>query len=175
MSQPFDEILPYFPIYVQTVLLPFKDQIVSDGFFEPYSISFGGNVKRIFKRDFDIAKSQYGIVEKLPFEPLPEIDRKSNRLRYFLKHVDKYPEYEYDIKGLLIEEPSLEKIYHQELGKKNSKFFTKKLVDYGICNIWYACLDEIVIASGTNEQELKDNIDKVVPEEIREFLYIFKV
>ena len=175
LTQPFYEILPFFPVYVQTVLLPFKNYIVSDGYFETYSIHFGGGIKKILKRDFDIAKSQFGIVEKLPFEPLPEIDKKANMLKYYIKHIDKFPEYEYEIEELLIEEPSLEKIYHQELGKKHSNIYSKKLIDYEFSKNWFACLDEIIIASGTSEQELKDNIDKIVPEKIREFIYIFKL
>jgi hypothetical protein len=175
LSQPFDEILPFFPIYVQTVLLPFKNHIVSDGYFEPYSIYFSGNIKKVFKRDFDIAKSQFGIVDKLPFEPLSEIDKKVNRLKYYVKHIDKYPEYEYDIQDLLIEEPALVKTYHQEIGKKFSKFYSKKLLEHNFGEIWFACLDEIIVASGTSEQELKDNMDKIVPEKTREFIYIFKL
>ncbi len=175
LSQPFYEILPFFPIYVETVLLPFQEKIVSDGYFGTFSIHFGGNLKRVLKNDYDIAKMKFGIIEKLPMELLSEIDAKTNLLKYYIKKVDKSPEYDYDIKELISEEPALEKIYHQETGSKYAKIYAKKLKKLGFEKIWFACLDEVIIASGQNEHELKNNINKIVPGKIKDFIHIFKL
>lgn len=41
---PFAELIPFVPTYVQAVLIPFRDVIITDGFLEspPMQISFGG-------------------------------------------------------------------------------------------------------------------------------------
>jgi hypothetical protein len=175
LTQPLDEILPFFPIYVQTVLLPFKDKIVADGFFETFSIHFSGNIKKVLKNDYDIAKCKFGIIEQFPITQLSEVDEKINLLKYYIKNTDKSSEYDYKIEELITEEPSLEKIYHQELWKKYSKLHAKKLIKCGFDKKWFACFDELIIASGQEEQELKDNIDKIVPDKLKEFIHIFKL
>ena len=56
------------PVMVNTVLLQWKDCIVHDGFFSVYSISFGSGMRRIFKEQYMIAKSN-GIVTSFLNEP----------------------------------------------------------------------------------------------------------
>ena len=67
LSQPFEDLIgPYLPVMVQTVLLPFKDKIVSDGLISRFSISFGGGIKRMLDVSFKEAKLRHGIVTSLP-------------------------------------------------------------------------------------------------------------
>ena len=67
LSQPFEELIgPSLPVLVQTVLLPFKDQIVYDGLLNSYRISFGPGIRRSLNESFKEAKSQQGIVTSLP-------------------------------------------------------------------------------------------------------------
>ena len=175
LTQPVEALLPFLPIYAETVLLPFKNKIVADGFFEPWAIHFSGNVKRVFKNDYDISKSKFGIIENLPIIKVSDIDAKTNLLKFYLKNADKSPEYYYNIQDLIDEEPALEKLYHKELGKKYSSQVAKKLGPLGFGNFWFACLDEIIIASGQSEQDLKENIKKIVPNKTKDFIYIFKL
>lgn len=58
------------PMYVKTVLLPFKGQIVYDGILEPYGISFGGGVKTIIKDSYRNAKLNGTIIHDLLAAPL---------------------------------------------------------------------------------------------------------
>jgi hypothetical protein len=175
LTQSFDQLLPYFPIYSETVLLPFKDKIVSDGYLETSSIYFGGNIKRAMKNDYDISKNKFGIIQKLPIIKVSDIDVKANLLKYYINNAHKSPEYDYNIQDILTEEPSLEKLCHQELGEKYSKHIIKKLKTLGFDRHWFACLDDIILASGQNEQELKENIEKIAPDGIKDFIYIFKL
>jgi len=87
------------PLYLKTVLLPFKGKIVYDGLFERYNISFGGGIKNDLKELYLAAKQNGKIIETLDFgkktEPLskpkekikdfkPDFDRLieiSNKLR----------------------------------------------------------------------------------------------
>jgi hypothetical protein len=52
----------FLPIYVRTVLLPFKGRIVYDGLLEPYSVFFGGNIKAELKEVYLGAKQRGEII-----------------------------------------------------------------------------------------------------------------
>lgn len=65
LHEPFDLIVPMVPIYVRTVLLPFKGRIVYDGTMEFYNITFGGGIKRRLRETYMRAKQNGLIVETL--------------------------------------------------------------------------------------------------------------
>ena len=60
------------------------------------------------------------------------------------------------------------------VGTMYAKHCSKELRLYGLRKTWFDCLDEIVIASGRDKQELKANIDRVVPDELKDFIHTFK-
>ena len=67
LSQSFDE-LPYnanVPLYVDTVLLPFKGKIVYDGLLGFRNIYFGGGIKRSLKETYMRAKQNNRIIDSL--------------------------------------------------------------------------------------------------------------
>ncbi len=67
LTQPFDEMIgPYLPIWTETMLLPFRGQIIYDGIFNSYNISFGGGIRRALNEDYKQAKQRLGIVTSLP-------------------------------------------------------------------------------------------------------------
>lgn len=53
------------PVYVETVLLPFKDSIIYDGLLSKYSISFGRGLRDIFKATYNSAKENNQIITSL--------------------------------------------------------------------------------------------------------------
>ena len=67
LYQGFDELVHHsnLPLYVHTVLLPFKGQIVYDGLFQAYNIYFGGGIKRNLKETYMSAKQNNRIIESL--------------------------------------------------------------------------------------------------------------
>jgi hypothetical protein len=67
LQESFTEVLQNqpTPIYVKTVLIPFKGQIVYDGILEPYGISFGDGVKTIIKDSYRNAKESGTIIHDL--------------------------------------------------------------------------------------------------------------
>lgn len=87
------------PLYVDTVLLPFKGKIVYDGLLKFRNIRFGGGIKRRLKETYMRAKQNDRIidsleesVEKSPDKPAPEslkdwkpeleeLARKANKLK----------------------------------------------------------------------------------------------
>ena len=67
LYQGFNELIhpSHLPLYVKTVLLPFKGKIVYDGLFQHYNISFGGGIKRQLKESYLSAKQNNRIIETL--------------------------------------------------------------------------------------------------------------
>jgi hypothetical protein len=53
------------PRYVETVLLPFEDKIIYDGFIAPYNVSFGSGYARSFKDTYREVKEKDGIIVNL--------------------------------------------------------------------------------------------------------------
>jgi hypothetical protein len=72
LSQPFEDLIgPYLPVMVQTVLLPFKGQIVYDGLMSSFNSSFGPGIRRNLNEDFKEANARHGIVTSLPMSDTP--------------------------------------------------------------------------------------------------------
>lgn len=70
LYQGFDELVhkSHLPLYVQTVLLPFKGKVIYDGLFQPYNVYFGGGVKRDLKELYMRAKQNNRIIDS--FDPV---------------------------------------------------------------------------------------------------------
>jgi hypothetical protein len=75
LYQGFDELVgrSHLPLYVKTVLLPFKGKIVCDGLFQTYNIYFGGGIRRNLKEAYMTAKQNNRIIESL------ELTQKENQ------------------------------------------------------------------------------------------------
>lgn len=67
ISQPIEDIFPrpLLPRMVQTVLLPFKNKIISDALYTSQNIFFGGGVKSRLKSVYMEAKQNGEIIEDL--------------------------------------------------------------------------------------------------------------
>jgi hypothetical protein len=53
------------PFHIQTVLLPFKDKIIYDGYIKSYNVSFGKNMRETFSEMYKNALKN-GIITRLP-------------------------------------------------------------------------------------------------------------
>ena len=99
LTEPFRQVLGGMPLpmYVKTVLLPFKGKIIYDGLIEGYNIYFGSGVSTSMSNNYQAAKMQGKIIESLdpdwqPPEPkvrvqknwrplLDELSEKASKLR----------------------------------------------------------------------------------------------
>ncbi|MGI8495465.1 MAG: hypothetical protein ACR2L1_09165 [Pyrinomonadaceae bacterium] len=65
----FDDMIPKFalPLRVKTVLLPFQDRIIYDGFLAHYNVHFGSGITEDLKRIYTKAKNRGNIV--FSFDP----------------------------------------------------------------------------------------------------------
>jgi hypothetical protein len=66
---PFAEMFPYIPKFVEAVLLPFGDAIITDGLLRspPMQISFGGGARRMFGEQYSAARAASQICTRLPW------------------------------------------------------------------------------------------------------------
>ena len=67
LHDPFDEFFDprVLPLYVRTILLPFKGRIIYDGFLEYYSVLFGRNISGELKEVYLTAKQNRRIITTL--------------------------------------------------------------------------------------------------------------
>lgn len=67
ITQDLNEIISPddLPVYLETVLLPFRDKIIFDGLFSRYKVSFGRSMRDNFKRTYNKAKAANQILLNL--------------------------------------------------------------------------------------------------------------
>jgi hypothetical protein len=65
LSDPFSDMVPHFPIMIETVLIPFKGKIVYDGLMSLQNIEFGPNYRKSFEEKYKEIKEKKGLIEVL--------------------------------------------------------------------------------------------------------------
>jgi hypothetical protein len=71
---PLEVMFPYVPMFVEAVLVPFRDVIITDGLMQspPMQISFGGGARRMFKAQYSAARAAAQVRTRLPWQADPE-------------------------------------------------------------------------------------------------------
>jgi hypothetical protein len=72
---PLEAMFPYVPIFVEAVLIPFRDVIISDGLLQSYpvQISFGAGARRAFKEQYSAARAAGQVRIRLPWQDDPDV------------------------------------------------------------------------------------------------------
>ena len=65
ISDPLNEMFPTPPVYIETVLIPFKNHIIYDGLINGYSIHFGSGFRNSLKDSYEKAKRNEGLILQL--------------------------------------------------------------------------------------------------------------
>lgn len=165
---------PYIPSLVGTVLLPFKGKIIHYGLFQFYNITFGSGIKKDIQAKYQTAKSKFGIILSLD-NPISESEGSDEELlRFYSKSEANRAQFWDEIRQLLRKNPRFYQIYYQEVGKSNSRKVKKRLSEIGVASRWFGIHEEIIIASGQTEQEVKAQVDSLLPEPKRDCVYIFR-
>ncbi len=174
----YDEIevfTPFLPMFVETTLLPFRGKIVYCGVISPHNVYMGPGIRKGFQVDYERAKSRYGIILSLDTPASERKEADEEVLRTYVKNEDRRAEYCEEIDKLLKKNPSLWKVYHQEIGRSNSRKAAKRFSEIGLSSTrWFAIFEDIIIASGKTEQEVRSQIESILPEEKRDYAYVFK-
>lgn len=168
------DIIPFEPYYVKTMILPFKGKIVYHGALNGYSINFGGGFKGTLKRDYQKAINKFGLILSLEESISEKEESDEGLLKFYLKNEANRVEYADDIEEILKKKPPLLNIYYRELGKANAKKIKKRFSELGIGNGWFAILEDVIIASGNNEEEILNQLNNLISEEKKEHVHLFK-
>lgn len=170
-----EELIASTPQLLQTVLLPFDENIIYDGIFGNFGLGFGSNMKKEVNEVYLKAKSKHGIITSLPYSEDEEEWTDEDRLRFYLRNKHNREKYESEINSLANKNPSLRSIYYKKMGKIFSCEPKKNLKDFGFSDVWFAVLDENIVASGSTKEKLEENLKSVVPKEKRDWVYVFKL
>lgn len=173
ISDSLKDLFPYVPVMVETVLLPFKGQIIYDGYIGAYNISFGGGIRSGFNDSYNEAKATYGIITSLPFEQKANKQTDEDKLKYYLKSERNRDYYWDDIQELIHGNHALTVVYHQEVGKSYAHSFGKRLREIGFSDAWFGILEGLIVASGKTKADLEKNLKAIVPSFMKEFTYLY--
>lgn len=163
------------PIMVEAVLLPFKGKIVYDGFIRRQNIVLMGEIRKAIKSDYLEAKSKHGIITSLPFSPGEVEWSEAERLKFYLRNKYNRKHYREEIQRIIKETPGLKPLYHREMSKVHSMKRRRELKEKGVKGTWFAILDETVVASGSTKEAVESSLEDVLPEEKRDWVYIFQL
>ena len=176
LNTAFEEMVgSCLPVMVEAVLLPFNGKIVYDGILFPYSMTFGGGIRRSLNDAYQEAKSRFGIITSLPFSTEKVEESDAARLKYYLRSKDNRERYWEEIEELINKDPGLLTLYHQEMGKIYARTYGKRLREIGLTNAWFAILKGMTIASGATKDEVERILQYILPTEKRKFVYIFRL
>jgi len=172
----FEEMVgSYLPVMVEAVLLPFSGKIIYDGILFPYSMTFGGGIRRSFNDAYQEAKSRFGIITSLPFSTEKAEQSDAANLRFYLRSKRNRERYWEEIEELINKNPGLLTLYHQEMGKIYARTYGKRLREIGLTNAWFAILEGMTIASGATKDEVERILQRILPTGKRKFVYIFRL
>jgi len=172
INSTFDEFFgTTVPIMVQTVLLPFKEWIIYDGFIMPYPIIFAGGVRRSLDDSYREAKARYGIITSLPFSGAEKSD--ADILKAYLRTERSREIHWEEIEELINKDNELLILYHQEMGKIHARTYKQKLRELGLSDSWFGILDGVIIASGATKAKIERTLNDILPGEKRALVHIF--
>jgi len=170
-----EDIVPSFiPSYVNTILLPFKGQIIYNGFIMSYNINIVGNMKRGIQDEYQQAKRKFGIITSLDTPIREKEDSDEELIKFYTKSISNRETYWEEIDELLAKKPSLENVYHREIGKSNARKISKRFSEIGVVPAWFAVYEDVVIASGKSEKMVRAQIADMLPEKKIEGAYVFR-
>ena len=174
LHSPFQEIFgSSLPRVIETVLLPFKNQIITDGIFKGSNIYFGRNYRNSLKEIYNEAKARFGIIPSLSQENQEIITSDAAKLKSYLKNQQNRSFYQEEISSLKDKNQELKLIYYQEMGKINARKYSKQWRKLGLKNLWFGLLETVPIASGKTQADLEKNLKQILNPEQRQLVYIF--
>jgi len=162
------------PIVLKIRLLQFKDNMIYDGIFFPYQITFGGGMRSSLKAESETAMQKYGVITSFEKLVVEKENSDGDMIRFYMKNQNNRDRYFDEIEELRNKSPESEAVYQQEEARIISKDIKKSFKAKGIKG-HFAALGFSVIASAPNKKELEENIKKMVPDGKLRWVYRFKI
>jgi hypothetical protein len=150
------------PILVETVLLPFRGKIITNGLLAPYNIFFGPGYKASIKAACEHAMTEHGLITTLD-GTISAKPSDEDRLYRYLKTETNRRTFRKEIWDLISKDKGLENIYHQKMGHVSARVIRKRLKTSGIEDGWFAILDGLVIAGGKDHDPVEEMARGLVP------------
>jgi hypothetical protein len=165
---------PFMPQFVETTLLPFKGQIIFCGLFRFYNIRIGSGMRGGIQAEYQKAKRRYGIITSLDTPVREKEDSDEELLKLYVKSRSNRETYLEEIEDILTKKPELANIYHREIGKSNARNISKRLSEIGVAPGWFAIFENVVIASGKSEKEVRAQLADLLPKDKSEGVHMFR-
>lgn len=175
ITDSFEEMFRgHTPIMVKITLLPFKGKITYDGIFMPYPISFGSGMRKSLKLEVDEAIQKYGVLTSFDSAHAEKETSDDDLLRFYMRSEESRERYWKEIGRLRKKSEGLEAIYRQAEGAVFARDIKKRIKSNGVKG-FFAILEGTVVASGSTEKELQENVKKIVPANRLSWIYTVKI
>ncbi|MGB4098987.1 MAG: hypothetical protein WBM02_06235 [bacterium] len=159
------------PVYVKTVLLPFKHQIVYDGFIFTYPITFENMVEQELYADMENWINRHGVITQLPF--IGDTESVEEKLRYYLRTHWNRDVYTEEISHIVRHNKHVEKLYYELTGKLDAKDARTYFKELGIQDVWCAVLNGRILATGKSREAVVETLDALLPRDRKLYPFIF--
>ena len=174
LTQSISEIVPFFPCYVQTRLLPFRDHIITDGIMAPVMMHFSTRMARSFMDEVKEHIARHGIITRLPAEAASAPDDAA-LLKHYLSTAANRRDYYCQISDLRQQSAALNIQYLQQTGKQHSKALKASLTGKGLTQGFFAVLEDTIITGAATKAASADAAAELVPPGLQDALVWIKL
>ena len=180
ISGGLDEFFPEqtLPMLVNITLLPFKEQIVYDGFFSYHKIHFGGNITKRLKQVYSEIKGEEGIITQ-PGKNIFLGDLEPNKpddeaIKYFIKQELKKNHFPSKAWSLAKKNTENRLLFEHEYARIFAKYQIDALKNHDeIKPMYYAAYRSCIIGVADSKKSLLAFCIQHFPK-ISDYVYIFK-
>lgn len=174
LNNDFSNILgDNLPVYVKTVLLPFKNQIIYDGFILTYPVTVDEEIRQEMEADTENWLNRHGVIVQLPFIGQDPVETEEEMLRYYLRSRRNRDVYSDEVMQLLKQNEGLKKLYFELVGKLDARDARKYFRDLGIRDVWCAVLEGKILATGKSRDNVIETLNALLPKDRRYYPFIF--
>lgn len=169
-----DVVPPLIPLYLETILFPFKGRIIYCGLMNTYNIHIGSNMRRGIQKEYQQAKRKFGIITSLDTPVREKEDSDEELIKFYARSESNRETYWEEIEAILTEKPELKNVCSREIGSSTARQIAKRFSEIGIIPGWFAVFEDVVIASGQSENAVREQLANILPEDKREGAHVFR-
>lgn len=174
LKNDFPEVLgDKLPLYVKTVLLPFKNQIIYDGFIFTYPVIFDPPIVQELETDLEAWSNRHGLVAQLPFIGGNTAKNDEELLRYYLRSHRNKEVYASETQELIRSNPDLKKVYFELSGRLDAREARRYFRDIGMRDVWCAVLQGRILTTGKSREAVIETLNAIMPRDRKLFPFIF--
>jgi hypothetical protein len=175
LTQSITELVPFFPCYVETRLLPFRGGIVTDGLVAPVMIHFSSRMAKRFQNEVKEHIASHGAITRLPASAHLSAADESALLKHYLSTAANRSDYAEEIHDLRRKSAALNVQYLQHAGKLQCKSAKASLAASGITGGYFAVLGDTIITGASTKTAAAAAAAELVPPDLREAIVWLKL